>query len=66
VAAAAQEDVDVIGLSILSGAHLAICKRVLELMAEPPEAIAALSTADQRALRDLLRRAVDLLRAGAS
>jgi len=34
VAAAAQEDVDVIGLSILSGAHLLICKRVMELLAE--------------------------------
>jgi methylmalonyl-CoA mutase C-terminal domain/subunit len=34
VAAAAQEDADVIGLSILSGAHLAICRRVLELMRE--------------------------------
>ena len=32
VAAAAQEDADVIGLSILSGAHLAICRRVLELV----------------------------------
>src|SRR5205823_429647 len=29
VAAAIQEDVDVIGLSILSGAHESICKRVL-------------------------------------
>jgi methylmalonyl-CoA mutase, C-terminal domain len=34
VAAAAQEDVDIIGLSILSGAHLPICRRVLELMDE--------------------------------
>ncbi|HLA79338.1 MAG TPA: cobalamin B12-binding domain-containing protein [Vicinamibacteria bacterium] len=34
VAAAAQEDVDVVGLSILSGAHLAICRRVLELLKE--------------------------------
>jgi methylmalonyl-CoA mutase C-terminal domain/subunit len=34
VAAAAQEDTDVIGLSILSGAHLPICKRILELLAE--------------------------------
>jgi len=34
VAAAAQEDVDVVGLSILSGAHLPICRRVLELLAE--------------------------------
>ena len=32
VGAAAQEDVDAIGLSILSGAHLPICKRVLELL----------------------------------
>ena len=32
VAAAAQEDVDAIGLSILSGAHLAICQRVVELL----------------------------------
>jgi hypothetical protein len=41
-------------------------ERVLELMSEPPAAIAALSRADQRVLRDVLRRAVDLLRAGAS
>jgi methylmalonyl-CoA mutase C-terminal domain/subunit len=34
VAAAAQEDVDAIGLSILSGAHLPICRRVRELLAE--------------------------------
>ena len=34
VAAAAQEDTDVIGLSILSGAHLPICKRILELLKE--------------------------------
>jgi DNA-binding MarR family transcriptional regulator len=33
--------------------------RVLELMSEPPEAIAALSDEDQRALRDILRRAVE-------
>ena len=32
VAAAAQEAVDVIGLSVLSGAHLPIAKKVLELM----------------------------------
>jgi methylmalonyl-CoA mutase C-terminal domain/subunit len=32
VAAAAQEDVDAVGLSILSGAHLAICRRVIELL----------------------------------
>jgi len=34
VAAAAQEDVDAIGLSILSGAHLPICRRVFELLGE--------------------------------
>ena len=34
VAAAAQEDVAAIGLSILSGAHLPICRRVLELLRE--------------------------------
>ena len=32
VAAALQEDADVIGLSILSGAHLTICPRVMELL----------------------------------
>jgi len=31
-AAAAQEDVDVIGLSVLSGAHNTICPRLLELL----------------------------------
>jgi methylmalonyl-CoA mutase C-terminal domain/subunit len=34
VSAAAQEDVDAIGLSILSGAHLPICQRVIELLKE--------------------------------
>ena len=34
VAAAAQEDADVVGLSILSGAHLPICKRIVELLRE--------------------------------
>ena len=33
-AAAAQEDVDVIGLSILSGAHNTICPRLMELLRE--------------------------------
>jgi methylmalonyl-CoA mutase C-terminal domain/subunit len=32
VAAAVQEDVDIVGLSILSGAHLAICQKVVELL----------------------------------
>ena len=30
--AAAQEDVDVIGLSILSGAHNTLCRRLMELL----------------------------------
>lgn len=34
VAAAAQEDVGAIGLSILSGAHLPICRRVVDLLRE--------------------------------
>jgi len=34
VAAAAQEDAGLIGLSILSGAHLPICRRVIELLHE--------------------------------
>jgi methylmalonyl-CoA mutase C-terminal domain/subunit len=34
VAAALQEDADVIGLSILSGAHMHICPRVMTLLAE--------------------------------
>ena len=34
VAAAAQEDAEVIGLSILSGAHLPICRRIVELLRE--------------------------------
>ena len=34
VSAALQEDADVIGLSILSGAHMHICPRILELLKE--------------------------------
>jgi methylmalonyl-CoA mutase C-terminal domain/subunit len=34
VAAAVQEDADVIGLSILSGAHNSICSRLMELLRE--------------------------------
>jgi methylmalonyl-CoA mutase C-terminal domain/subunit len=34
VNAALQEDADVIGLSILSGAHMHICPRVVELLGE--------------------------------
>lgn len=34
VAAATQEDVDIIGLSILSGAHIGLVEAILELMAK--------------------------------
>ena len=34
VGAALQEDADVVGLSILSGAHLHICPRIMELLKE--------------------------------
>jgi methylmalonyl-CoA mutase C-terminal domain/subunit len=34
VAAALQEDADVIGLSILSGAHMHICPRLMQLLRE--------------------------------
>jgi methylmalonyl-CoA mutase, C-terminal domain len=34
VSAALQEDADVIGLSILSGAHMHICPRIMELLNE--------------------------------
>ncbi|HEX4997056.1 MAG TPA: cobalamin B12-binding domain-containing protein [Terriglobia bacterium] len=32
VNAALQEDVDVVGLSVLSGAHMTLCPRIVELM----------------------------------
>jgi DNA-binding MarR family transcriptional regulator len=41
---------------------VALRRRALKTMNEPPAPIAALSEADQRALRDILRRAVALLR----
>src|ERR1700740_2702944 len=34
VGAALQEDADVVGLSILSGAHLHVCPRIMELLKE--------------------------------
>ncbi len=34
IAAAREKDVDVIGLSILSGSHVPLCRRITELMAE--------------------------------
>lgn len=39
-------------------------ERVFEVMSEPPPPIAALAPADQRALRDILRRAVEIQRKG--
>lgn len=45
----------------LTPAGVKLRSQVLELMAEPPAAIAALPASDQRALRDILRRAVDRL-----
>ena len=38
--------------------------RVFEIMSEPPPPIAALPAADQRGLRDILRRAVEIQRRG--
>lgn len=34
VSAAIQEDVDILGISLLSGAHMSICPRVLQLLRE--------------------------------
>jgi MarR family transcriptional regulator, organic hydroperoxide resistance regulator len=45
----------------LTPAGVELRERVLALMSEPPEAIASLSGADQRALRDILARAVEQL-----
>ena len=45
-------------LIALTDEGAAVRERVLERLYEPPDAIARLSPADQRALRDLLRRAV--------
>jgi DNA-binding MarR family transcriptional regulator len=43
---------------VLTDEGVAVREQVLERLYEPPEAIARLSSADQRALRDVLRRAV--------
>ena len=45
----------------LTDAGVELRDEVLAVMSEPPEAIAALPPADQRALRDILARAVALL-----
>jgi DNA-binding MarR family transcriptional regulator len=56
----AEDDRRVRGL-VLTPAGEEMRDRVQELMSEPPAAIAALSPADQRALRDILRRAAEHL-----
>jgi MarR family transcriptional regulator, organic hydroperoxide resistance regulator len=48
----------------LTPAGVELRGEVMALMSEPPDAIASLSAADQRALRDILARAVEGLRAG--
>jgi MarR family transcriptional regulator, organic hydroperoxide resistance regulator len=45
----------------ITAAGVELRDEVLAIMSEPPEAIAALSLEDQRALRDILARAVELL-----
>ena len=47
----------------LTPAGVELRGEVMALMSEPPDAIASLSVADQRALRDILARAVEGLRA---
>ena len=56
----AEGDRRVKALTLTSGG-VELRDRVLEIMSEPPAAIAALSAADQRTLRDVLRRAVENL-----
>ena len=46
----------------ITSAGMKLREQVVELMSQPPDAIAALSEADQRALRDILARAVSNLR----
>lgn len=48
----------------LTATGVELRERVSELMSEPPAAITALSDEDQRALRDILHRAVQHLRSG--
>jgi DNA-binding MarR family transcriptional regulator len=45
----------------ITPAGVRLRRQVMELMSEPPAAIAALPEADQRALRDILARAVENL-----
>ncbi len=64
VEAALQEDVDVVGLSILSGAHMALCPRIMDLLrAQGMEDVVVLvggiiPEEDQEALKALGIRAV--------
>src|SRR5947209_15389843 len=54
--AAVQEDVDVIGLSILSGAHESICKRLMEELKDSPIPVIVggiIPEADHQALKKL-------------
>jgi DNA-binding MarR family transcriptional regulator len=46
----------------LTPAGIALRERALEIMSEPPAALAALSATDQRALRDILARALERVR----
>jgi MarR family transcriptional regulator, organic hydroperoxide resistance regulator len=48
---------------VITPAGVELREHVLAVMSEPPAAIAALPAADQRALRDILARGVELLRA---
>ncbi|MDQ6806768.1 MAG: MarR family transcriptional regulator [Actinomycetota bacterium] len=43
---------------VLTGAGADLCRRLGAQLAEPPDAISRLSVADQRLLRDVLRRTV--------
>ena len=47
----------------ITPAGMGLREQVMELMSQPPEAIAALPEADQRVLSDILARAVENLRA---
>jgi DNA-binding MarR family transcriptional regulator len=46
----------------ITPAGVELREEVLAIMSEPPDAIAALTASDQRALRDILARAVEILR----
>jgi MarR family transcriptional regulator, organic hydroperoxide resistance regulator len=47
---------------VLTAEGVALRNRAYEIMTEPPAPIAALPLSDQRALRDILERAVENLR----